>query len=178
MSDFDYNVDLPMNGELLQSINAIARRLTDAEVNMRDAEKAYKAAKEEYELLKMSTLPSFFTMHGLSTIGLDSGETLTIEEKYSCSPNKNEADRKTLVAFLERFNGSDIIKKEHVVPDAELEALKGSGIAFKTKEEVNTNTLKKFLKEGLGVGGTPSRFEETDIPKCVNFYKWKEAKIS
>jgi hypothetical protein len=178
MSDFDYNVDLPMNGELLQSINAIAQRMADAETNMLDAEKAYKAAKEEYELLKTSTLPSFFTMHGLSVIGLQSGKTLTIEDKYACSPNKNEADRRTLVAFLEKYNGDSIVKKEHVVPDAELEALKESGIAFKTKEEVNTNTLKKFLKEGLGVGGAPSRFEEKDIPKCANFYKWKEAKIS
>ena len=55
--------------------------------------------------------------------------------------------------------------------------LKEAGIPYVESESVNTNKLKAFLKDGIGVSTGQQRFTIDDIPKCMHFQEVTVADI-
>ena len=59
-----------------------------------------------------------------------------------------------------------------------IEKLKAEGIPFTEKNDINTNSLKAFLMDGLGLKGGVQKFTVEDIPPCIHFQEVSFAELS
>ena len=71
------------------------------------------------------------------------------------------------------------MKEELAVNPVFVDKLKESGIPFVANGDVNTNSLKSWLSEQLGLkSGSVSRMNYEDIPDFVNFYRYNTTTVS
>lgn len=149
----------------------LSRRLMEAESKVAAAEEVLKQAKAEYDNLAMKIIPEFYKANGISKLSLADGTVLSVEQKITCSPKKES--RTALVQWLKSNGGGDLVKEELVVNDVFADRLKELAVPFTAKSEVNTNSLKSWLSEQLGLkAGCVSRMNYEDIPDFVNFYRY------
>jgi hypothetical protein len=176
MSDFNYEVNT--SGTILEEVSAMATRLSQLEEKVRLAEEAFKLAKKEYETYSMVTLPNVFQTNGLSSMVLENGKKIVLTDKFSCQPQKSDEARKVVRDFLKAHSGDALIKENAIVSADDIEKLKSAGIQFSVTSDVNTNSLKSFLKEILGYKeNCIATVEEKDLPKQLGFWKWAEVEV-
>ena len=145
--------------------------------NMLQKEAEYEAAKDQYEHFKNNILPDAMFTAGVSSLELLSGNTIKTTTSFHCSPNKNEADRAKLVAWLQEHGGDYLVSKQAVVDGTAIQDLKEKHIPYIEKDDMNTNKVKAFLKGLLGEGTGVAQIDITDIPKEFNFTKLVTADI-
>ncbi len=59
----------------------------------------------------------------------------------------------------------------------QIENLKKSDVPYVEKWDMNTNSLKAWIKSQLGADGGEAQFSIQDIPDCVHFSQIDEAEI-
>ena len=97
--------------------------------------------------------------------------------KITCSPKKDSKAK--LIEWLKSKGGADLVKEELAVNPVFVDKLKESGIPFVANGDVNTNSLKSWLSEQLGLkSGSVSRMNYEDIPDFVNFYRYNTTTVS
>jgi hypothetical protein len=164
--------------QLLKEIKDKAQHLVNLYRVMTEAEEAYEAAKKAYEMYAYITLPNEMKLNGISLIQTTGGDAVRINTKYYCSPNKNETDRAEIREWLRGRGGDSLIKERLIVPQSAFEQLKASGIPFDEDSEVNTNSLKAWIKGELGASGRGiATLSIEDIPKCIHFMERDEAEV-
>lgn len=169
--------------ELLQEMKRMADEMAAAKKAYDDAQAIANGLKKQYEVLSQITIPQYFKTNGISSLETSEGNIVRIQEKYTCSPNKNDDDRKIIYSWLREQGGEDLIKANIVIPvvkeQAQMirEVLDSKGIQYDDKEEVNTNSLKSWLLDQLGKKQSIARIEVDDIPKQVHFWQYNEAEI-
>lgn len=169
MSDFDYLRVQEGDISVLKNITTMGEHLKKLKVRVLAAEAELKAAKKEHDYYASSILPMEMFNAGLSEIRLISGEMMRYERKFYCQPNKNAADRKIIYDWLKDNDGEFLIKEKATVDGAQIDKLKESGIPYIEYGDVNTNSLKSFLKDKIGAGGGTVQLEIADIPECIHF---------
>ena len=173
----DIYEDISTPHTAMEEAAELSRQLSEAEKLMLEAEKAYQQAKIAYEHLAMDVIPEFYKANGISKMCLDDGTVLSVEQKITCSPRK---DSKTeLIKWLKSKGGADLVKEELSVNSVFADKLKELGVPFAAKGDVNTNSLKSWLSEQLGLkAGSVSRMNYEDIPDFVNFYRYNTTVVS
>ena len=74
---------------------------------------------------------------------------------------------------------ADLVKEELSVNSVFADRLKELSVPFTAKGDVNTNSLKSWLSEQLGLkAGSVSRMNYEDIPDFVNFYRYNTTVVS
>jgi hypothetical protein len=168
VNDFDYLVQ-DTDKSVLKNLAAMGEKLKELKSDMDAKEAAFAAAKKEYEYYAGSILPMEMYNAGVNSIELMTGGVMSYERKYYCTPNKNANDKATIARWLQEHDGAHLIKETAVVPGAKIDDLKEAGIPFTEIDDINTNSLKAFLKDKLGVNGGTAQITITDIPLCVHF---------
>jgi hypothetical protein len=163
---------------VLKDIREKATKLAELRVDMDLAEEAYKQAKKDYDTYRCVTLPNIMKMHDIDMVRLSSGAVIEVLKKYYCSPNKNDEDRQAIYEWLEENNGSDLIKKEIKVDPDNQKKLVEAQIPFSLDKNVNTNSLKAWLKDQVGGNTGVAIIDINDIPKCVHFIVQDECEIN
>lgn len=162
--------------EVSQELRQLAERLTELEFNYVTAQEKADQAKKTYDEFRCITLPNAFRMAGFTGIETVSGARVSIERKYYCSPNKNEADQDTMCNWLEQVGGGDLIKRQAIVDAAKIPDLIEAKIPHRQKRDVNTQSLKAWLKREVGEDGV-QRIQLEDIPDCIHFICLDEAVV-
>ena len=171
MEDTSIYEELSTPHTAMEEAAALSQQLREAEAKMQEAEKAFKQARVEYEHLAMEVIPEFYKANGISKLCLDDGTVLAVEQKITCSPKKDSKAK--LIEWLKSKGGADLVKEELAVNPVFVDKLKESGIPFVANGDVNTNSLKSWLSEQLGLkSGSVSRMNYEDIPDFVNFYRY------
>lgn len=169
MSDnYDYLVNDEDRG-VLQNLTKMGEHLKALKLKMIEAEATAKEAKKEYEYYASSVLPMEMYNAGVSELTLVSGGKMTYERKFYCQPNKNDADRQIMADWLREHGGDHIIKESAKVDGTQFDKLKAANIPFAEISDINTNSLKAFLKDKLGVSGGTQQIQLQDIPDCMHF---------
>lgn len=140
---------------------------------MDQAEKLYKEAKSAYDKFRMDDFPLILTDAGLDEAVTSTGYRVRLIRDIHCSPNKNESDQEILLQWLKQKGGAHMIKSSlEAEPDPEIiSLLMDNGIDFVVHSNVNTNSLKAWLKSQLGYDGVSvAQMDESEIPECVHFY--------
>ena len=166
--EYDYMV-APQDAAVLKNLSAMGERLKKLKHDMEEAEAKAKDAKKEYEYYASSVLPMEMFNAGVTSLELSSGGTLHYERNYYCQPNKNADDRAKIIAWLRAHGGEHLVKSKATVDGAQLEHLKDAGIPFAEVNDINTNSLKAFLKDALGINGGTAQLSLQDIPKEIHF---------
>jgi hypothetical protein len=170
MSDetFDYLMQKE-DKAVLKNLVQMGEQLKVLLKDMNEKEALYTQAKKEYEYYASSVLPMEMFNAGINSIELMTGGRLTYERKFYCQPNKNEADRTKIAEWLRTQGGDHLIKEKAVVDGAQIDKLKEAAIPFAELDDINTNSLKAFIKDKLGASGGQAQIQITDVPECIHF---------
>lgn len=170
MSDaFDYLKSPEAASINAKNLAVMGEHLKELKIKMLTAEAAYEDAKKEYSYYASSVLPMEMFNAGVSEIKLMSGGIMTYERKFYCQPNKNDEDKRIMAEWLREHGGENLIKEKAEVPGAAIEALKINGIPYVEVDDINTNSLKAFLKDKIGASGGTVQLQIQDIPACMHF---------
>jgi hypothetical protein len=176
MGDYDYLQVSSEDEGVLKNIADMGMRLQELALDVELKEIAYKEAKAEYEKYRTTTLPGAMFSAGLREVVLNDGARLSIVTKVYCSPNKNDADRAIMREWLEANGGEKLLKEQCIVDGAFVDRL--DDIPHEIKTDINTNSLKAWLKDQLGYNGGTPQFQPEDVPACMHFGQVDEATIS
>lgn len=165
---FDYLIN-DADTNVLKNLAKMGEHLKELRLEMLKTEAAYTSAKKEYEYYSSSVLPMEMFNAGVSELKLMSGGTMTYERKFYCTPNKNEKDKQIMAEWLRQNDGDFLIKEKASVDGAQIDLLKTAGIPFTAIDDINTNSLKAFLKDKIGAAGGTQQIQIQDIPACIHF---------
>ena len=161
---------------IIEEMRAMADRLVEMEFNYTTLQEKANQAKKLYDEFRCVTVPTAFRMAGITSLETTGGARINIRRKYYCSPNKNEEDQKSMCDWLREHNGGDLIKSKAVVDSTQIPKLLEAGIPHTQQTEVNTTSLKAWLKREVGEGSVATiKLEE--IPPYMHFIQMDEAEM-
>ena len=167
--NFDYlNVE-NNDKQVLKHLAEMGEQLKKLKEKQLAAEAEAEVAKKAFEHYANVVIPSEMHSCGVNSISLASGGSLSIKHNFYCQPNKNAEDRKKIVEWLRAHNGGHIIEHDATVSADDMNKLNENNIPFIENTVVNTQRLKSFLKDGIGVTTGVQQFTIEDIPACVHF---------
>jgi hypothetical protein len=176
--NFDYLNVSQEDTQVLGNIKEMAEHLKKLAYNVMEAEALLKQAKAEYDSYRYQTLPAAMQSAGLQSLQTQDGSSIEIKNKFYCNPNKNDADRLKIGKWLAENGAQHLIKRQAIVDGKQIEALRDKGVPFVEKWDMNTNSLKAWIKDGLGMNGGVAKFSMGDIPECIHFTQIDEAEIT
>lgn len=180
MTNTDYleNAIRTDDKKVLKNLAEMGEMLKKLKEEWDKAEATLEAAKGAYEHYANVILPGEMHACGLDSITLATGEKLSIKRTFYCQPNKNAADQKIMADWLRSHNGAHLVKDTVAVAPESKEDLEKAGIPYTSSESFNTNSLKSFLKSGIGATTGVQQFTIDEIPACMHFQEVSVAEIS
>ena len=143
--NFDYLLS-KTDAQVLKNLAQMGAKLEELQVKVLEKEAELKLARGELDHYKSSVLPMAMFDAGVNSIELADGNILRTTITYKCSPNKNEEDRKKIYEWLKKYGGEGLIEKTAMVGAEGVEKLKSNNIPYIEQTELNTNSLKSFIK--------------------------------
>jgi len=162
--------------QVLGNLSAMADHMKALANRVMEAEAVYKQAQQEYDTYRYQVLPSAMLSAGVQNVTTSDGARIEVKNKFYCNPNKNDADRMKIGAWLRDHGADHLVKKQGIV--TEMEALRESGVPFVEKWDMNTNSLKAWIKDQLGMNGGVAKFSIGDVPECIHFTQIDEVELS
>lgn len=155
--------------QVLKNLSVMGEKLKELQLNMLKTQEIAEAAKKEFEHYANVIIPQEMFSAGIDSIGLTSGGSLKIKRNFYCQPNKNEADKKVIVDWLRANGGDYLVKHSANVSPEDTYKLEQNGIPFVEKTDVNTISLKAFIKDKIGATTGIQQIAVEDIPECIHF---------
>lgn len=141
----------------VDDVALLARGMVDALNEVEAAEAVLKRKSEHLRLLREETIPCVMEELGLTSIKLDTGETLSVKPEVYCSiPKEDEDKRLQAFQFLIDHDGASLIKTYVSVEfgkDEWKQAQRLQRALIKNKmvpiveQTVHASTLKAYMKE-------------------------------
>ena len=163
--------------EFMGNLSKMGERLKALKAAVEKAEEELARAKKEYEHWANQVLPQEMYAMGVESLTLSSGGSISLKRNFYCQPNKNAEDRKVMLDWLREHGGSHLIVEEAQVDTDNVPLLKQAGIPYVETSTVNTQRLKAWLKDGIGVSTGQQRFAIEDVPRCMHFQEVTIAEI-
>lgn len=154
---------------VLKNLSAMGEKLKELQMNMLAAQAAAEQAKKEFEHYANVIIPQEMFSAGVDSIGLSSGGMLKVKRNFYCQPNKNAEDKKVIVDWLRANGGGHLVKHDASVSAEDMDKLAANGIPFIENTNVNTTSLKAFLKDKIGATTGVQQISVEDIPACIHF---------
>jgi hypothetical protein len=180
-NSYDYLEDEVLSGvdtAVLSNLSVMAEKLSALKDARDRAEEALKKAAAAYDEYRLQVLPTAMLSAGVQEVTTPDGKRIAVKNKYYCNPNKNEADRLRIGQWLYSHGAGDLIKQTAVVDGEQLARLSANKIPYVEKWDMNTNSLKAWIKDQLGVNGGVASLSMDEIPDCVHFVQVDEVEIS
>jgi translation initiation factor 2 alpha subunit (eIF-2alpha) len=135
--------------------------------------------QQEYDTYRFQTLPAAMQSAGVLSVTTSDGHNIEVKNKFYCNPNKNDNDRKVIGEWLKKYGAEHLIKKMALVDGAQLDELKETGVPYVEKWDMNTNSLKAWIKDQLGLGKAGvAQISTSDIPECIHFIQVDEVELT
>lgn len=176
-----------LTGALNEELKIHITALQDALQTVALCEEQLDAAKEILRKLQEEVIPNALQGAGLSELRMvDTGLVVFIKEDIKCAIPKDDIKRNKCMEWLKKQGAEDIIKSEVIIPEINnqvinddlLDKLAGLGIYYENDRAVNTNTLKAWFREKLGMKkGTYQTIEPDSVPKEFSLYHYRKAEI-
>lgn len=171
MENLDYlNQGLEQSDKtVLKNLSQMGEKLKELQLKMLEAQTLADQAKKEYEHYANVIIPQEMFSAGVDSIGLSSGGSLKVKRNFYCQPNKNPEDKKKIVEWLRANGGGHLVKHDASVAAEDMDKLSENGIPFIENTNVNTTSLKAFLKDKIGATTGVQQITVDDIPACIHF---------
>lgn len=172
-----YGVDVNVAVE----VGKLAKILVDKEREIAIATENLKNLEAEKLKLVTEVIPVIFKANSITSLGLEDGSTMSIDEKMSMALIKDEKRRALALAWLANNGGEDMIKSVLSIDDpnpALLETLNKGGVLYSMSKDVNTNSLKAWFREKLGLKeGYIATLDKADVPKEFGLFLYDMVEI-
>jgi len=166
----------------LSQLTALAQTLVDVRVKIASLEESLAVEKELEKKLSEVEIPAFMTKLSVNELALNSGARITIKEELYAAVPKDATKRMIAMDWLSAHGGGELIKDVLTVQDPEeriIEELEAVGATYERNKDVNTNSLKAFFKEALGLKkGSTARITLNDVAKELNVYIQRVTKVA
>lgn len=141
-----------------------------------------RVAKEFEKKLSQEEIPNLLLSKGISSLSLDDGLTVSINESIKVSlPKKDLIKRANILKWIIENGGANIIKRELTIEEPSIQTisiLKKNAVLFEDKKNIHASTLKAWFKSKLGMSkNSLQEIEIGDVPKEANLFLYKETKI-
>lgn len=154
---------------VLKNLSTMGEKLKELQLKMLETQAAAEQAKKEFEHYANVIIPQEMFSAGVDSIGLASGGSLKVKRNFYCQPNKNPEDKKKIVEWLRANGGGHLVKHDASVSAEDMDKLEKNGIPFIENTNVNTTSLKAFLKDKIGATTGVQQIQVEDIPACIHF---------
>ena len=154
---------------ILKNLSAMGEKLKELQLAMIAAQAEAERTKKEFEHYANVIIPQEMFSAGVDSIGLASGGALRVKRNFYCQPNKNAEDRAKIVAWLRANGGGHLVKHDASVAAEDMDKLEQNGIPFIENTNVNTTSLKAFLKDKIGATTGVQQITVDQIPECIHF---------
>lgn len=186
MSDVDTSfMEKPteeINHSVADEVGKMMRILSAKEADIVAKEAELALLKADKDMLIRETIPQLFKKNGMMGTTLNDGTKVSISEELACTLIKDEERRNLALAWLIDNGGEDLIKDYILIESpsvALLELLIKGGVVFTATKDVNTNSLKAWFREKLGLKkGIIATLRREDIPKEFGVFTYDLAKIT
>lgn len=168
--DFDYLN--PINNAdkgVLKNLSQMGETLKALKLKMIETQAIADQAKKEFDHYANVIIPQEMFSAGVDSIGLSSGGALRVKRNFYCQPNKNPEDKKIIVDWLRANGGDHLVKHDASVSAEDMDKLEQNGIPFVENTNVNTTSLKAFLKDKIGATTGIQQITIDQIPACIHF---------
>lgn len=162
---------------VLKNLSTMGERFKELQKRMLEDQARAEQSKKEFEHYANVILPQEMFSAGVESIGLASGGSLKVKRNYYCQPNKNDADRAFISQWLRDNGGAYLVKQDALVRAEDMDKLAAVGIPFVENTNVNTTSLKAFLKDKLGVTTGVQQITIDQIPACMHFQEVNTVEI-
>jgi hypothetical protein len=165
--------------QVLGNLKAMADHLKLLADKVMEAEAVYKQLQQEYDTYRFQTLPAAMQSAGVMSVTTSDGHRIEVKNKFYCNPNKNDNDRLLIGKWLASHGAAHLIKKQAVVDGQQLAKLDEAGVPYVEKWDMNTNSLKAWIKDQLGLGKAGiAQISTSDIPDCIHFIQVDEVELT
>lgn len=163
-----------MTDGIIEQIKEKSVKLVELEKRYEEKEQELKELEKDIAELSEKELPMLFDKIGMVEFTLSDGTRVEMkQEVFARLAVQDEKARKDALVWLREQNAGDIIQHKIVInspTDNVRNNLIIHSIPFKEEENVNTNTLKAFLKSFLGISSPTSQGDVRDVPKGLGLY--------
>lgn len=176
-----------LSGALQHELNQYITALVDAKERVALAAAKLDTETEVLRKLQEEIIPDILARANLSELKLlDTGMVVFVKEDLKCAIPKDEIKAAACFSWLVGQGAGDIIKQEVTIPEVNdqtinedlLDKLRELEIYYENKRTVNTNTLKAWFREKLGMKkGTFQELVKDDVPKEFSLYPYRKADI-
>lgn len=177
--DFLEEISAPATAlhDIMQQVTALEK----AEEEVSQLEDRLIKAKEVRDKLAKIDIPGMLLQHGLEELKLSNGKKVMIKENLYVRIPKDIFIRERLFNWMKEQGAESLIKEVLTVEDPKetlFSILNTQGVAYIHEKDVNTNALKAFFREGLGIKkNSVVMFNKEEVPKEFNLYIEKETII-
>ncbi len=145
-----------MSDTELSTIRILAKRQVELQSEIDRELDVVKSLQKRLDDICFNQLPDAMDSYGVAEVKTEDGLTVKIEDYFTASASKRNFP--AVLEHLERLNSMDIVKHEVIVPMTADESdkiepliaqLAELGHEARDKMDINTGTLKAFVKEQL-----------------------------
>jgi len=167
----------------LKELAEKTKKLKEKREKIKKLEIELKAAKKEEAEISSEDIPTFLNTIGIKEIKLlDNSKVSIKKDVYVSLPKKDENKKKEVLKFLANKGGGYLIKNLLIIEDpgkSLIDFLKEEEIRYSIEKNVNTNSLKAFFRDLLGINkNSIQRIELNEIPKEVGLFIKEETTIN
>lgn len=152
---------------LTSEVKKAIEKWQKADMKVVEAEIALAQATKEYANV-VNDVSELLRQNGIEALRLETGEMLEVVEKIRCSIKKDKVNE---VADWLRSRGMDnLVSSQLLVMPSQKSVLDKMGVAYDEKVEMNTNSVKAYVKGELQVGN----MEREEIPEGIGWFVYDD----
>jgi hypothetical protein len=178
----DFLEENSLSSKALDEIMRYVNALDSAQAKVARLEGEIEEAKKMVDNIAKKVLPEMLLSAGYETLGLINGKKIEIKEEVYVNVPKDPFKKRALFNWMKQQGAEYLIRNELKVDDPTEELmneLSTKGVSYTKNEDVNTNSFKAFIREGLGLKkGSVATFSKEDVPPECNLFINREAKVS
>lgn len=162
--------------DALAQVMGLVTRWLDFAKRVKQAEAVLKAAKEKEARIREQDIPEMMRLNRLTSLSLDNGVLVTIEELVELSvPKEDPEKRKAALAWLAANGAGDLIKDTLTIydpPSSLIAKLAEDGVEYARDKTVDSRSLKAWIKSALGMKkGSVAQFKPEDVAPELGLFR-------
>lgn len=181
-NEFLENLSNEINNDDLKQLSIYVNKMIELQDKINEISLQLKDLKEEESKLREEIIPMFLESKGMKSITFDTGEKIEIiKDLFVSIPKEDLIAKYEALKWLSINGGGYLIKDELIIDEPTEElliTLRNLQIEYTQEKNVNTNSLKAWFKEQLGMKkGTLPVISIDNVPKSLNLFIKNNTKL-
>lgn len=156
-----------------KQIAELVSRHDELVVQQMQLDRQLKDVKDAIDCIIKKDLPAALAQAGVSKVTTEEGLTVSVKQEVFCSISKTDLEaRKEAFDWLRQQGAGELITDQVIIDNMSQEDMEAAAQRYtlQHKQDVNANSLKAFMRKGLGISSVQPQFSEEDVPTALHLY--------